>query len=144
MKFEKMNSNDYKIMFPFSLSSEEEIISFVKRIMKKCYKKFSLSGFYQITICSRSFGLFLFLHKEKNSFYQETFDYRVIFDDCSSFYYRTEDYFIIKDCSYVYYLKGAFYALVDDSFDKIFEKVEFGEFLFEFEFDKEESVIVNK
>lgn len=144
MRFEKINSNDYKIMFPFSLPSEEEIISFVKKIMLKFYKKLQLNGFYQITIYSRAFGLFLFLHKEKNSFYQETFDYRVIFDDCSSFYYRTEDYFLVKDCSYVYYFNGAFYALVDDSFDKILEKVEFGEFLFEFEFDKEKSVIVNK
>ena len=47
-----------------------------------------------------------------------------------SIYFKTDDYFKINDLSKVVYLDGEYYCKVDDSFDEMIEKVEFGNFVF--------------
>lgn len=144
MKFQILNSNDIKVFFSGFISSEEEILNCLEKILKNYKNKLQLSGFYQITIYNRKYGLFFLLHKERDSFHSDTFDYRVLFDDEASIYFQTTDYFAIRNCHFIYYYDEMFYALVDDSFDKLFEKVEFGEFLLECEFNQEDSILINK
>lgn len=135
MKFEKINNTDYQLLFPITFFSEEEILAFVKKVLRDYQKQLNLKGFYRIIISNRTFGLFLQVMKVNDSYYKNTFDYRVIFDDDVNFYFQTKDYFAVEQCQYVYYFDGCFYALVDDSFDEILEKVEFGEFVLESSID---------
>ena len=64
-----------------------------------------------------------------DSFYKNTLDLKIEVID-SNVYYKTTDYFIIKNLSNIRYKDGMFYCVVDDSFDEILEKVEFGDFVF--------------
>ena len=46
------------------------------------------------------------------------------------YYFETDDYDVIKECNDIRYMDGLFYCVVDDSFDRILEKVEFGRFIY--------------
>jgi hypothetical protein len=120
MKIEKINSTDYFIYDYFS--EFQAIIECMKR-------RLSLSGFYRVLVCSHSLGTFLQIHKLEDSYYHDTLDLKI---ESSSFpiYFCTKDYFLIQSYSPVYYLEKKYYCIVDDSFDKILEKVEFGDFVF--------------
>ena len=135
MKLEKINNSDYQLLFPTTLSSEEEILTFVKNVFQDYQKQMDLKGFYQVVILNRIFGLFLQIIQVNDSHYKNIFDYRVVFDDETNFYFQTKDYFVVEQCQYVYYFDEYFYALVDDSFDEILEKVEFGKFVLESSLD---------
>ena len=135
MKIEKINNTDYKIIICKKIIQENDIISYIKDLLEKYKIKLNLKGFYRIIVYNRFFGLYLKIIQIEDSYYKDTFDYRIIFDDTSNFYFKTTDYFVVSSCLYIYYLDGYYYALVDDSFDKIFEKVEFGLFELESDFD---------
>ena len=45
-------------------------------------------------------------------------------------YFETEEYEIIKNCNDKRYMDERFYCIVDDSFDLVLEKVEFGNFIY--------------
>ena len=47
-----------------------------------------------------------------------------------NFYFETEDYDLIRNCNDKRYKDGLFYCVVDNDFDKILEKVEFGRFIY--------------
>ena len=129
MKIERMNSTDYLIYDYSSVISEDTIYSDVKRIFQSIRKRILLKGFYRIVVCLKTMGLFLQVIKMEDAFYKDTLDLKIEvypFD----VYFCTEDYFLVKQCSSVYYCEGNYYGLVDDSFDKILEKVEFGSFCF--------------
>ena len=57
-------------------------------------------------------------------------DLKIILNDDNEVYFKTINYLCIKDLGTIRYLDGEFYGLVDDSFDKLLEKVEFGKFIF--------------
>lgn len=142
MKIEKINDTDYQLLFSSTFVSEEEILAFVKNVFQDYQKQLKLKGFYQIIISNRTFGLFLQIIKVNDSYYKDTFDYRVVFDDESNFYFQTKDYFVVEQCQYIYYFDEYFYALVDDSFDEILEKVECGRFVLESSLDLSQSDLI--
>lgn len=144
MKLEKINDTDYLIFVIKSFYHEDEINFYVKEFLNKFKNKLKLSGFYKIIVYNRYFGLFLKLIQIESSYYKDTFDYRIVFDNDSDFYFKTDDYFIVSDCRYIYYFDGYFYALVDDSFDDILEKVEFGLFGLESDFDISSKIVIVK
>lgn len=133
MKIEKINNTDYCVIIFKNFSFDDDISIYIKDFLLKYQKKLKLSGFYRIIVYNRCFGLYLKFVQIEDAYYKNTFDYRIVFDNDSDFYFKTSDYFIVSNCNYVYYFDNYYYALVDDSFDKIFEKVEFG--LFELESD---------
>lgn len=120
MKIERVNSTDY---FIYDYSSDRQTI------IERVKRRLSLSGFYRILVCSHLLGTFLQVHKIEDSYYKDTLDLKV---ETASFpvYFCTKDYFLVQSYSPVYYLEKKYYCIVDDSFDKILEKVEFGDFVF--------------
>ncbi len=144
MKIESIGNFDYQIMVCFHFLEENDIISFIKQFLLSFQKKFKLGGFYKVVVFPRFFGLFFQLLEVKDSYYKNGFDYRITFDTETSFYFRTEDYFVVESCPIIYYYDGVYYGLVDDSFDEILEKVEFGEFVLEKEIDFNQLLLVSK
>lgn len=142
MKIDKISDADYQIVLSVFFSCEEDIISIIKDILKKYQKKLNLKGFYKIIVFNFKYGLFFRLMQIEDSYYKNTFDYRIMFDEKRSFYYQTKDYFIISNLSEVYYFDGYYYALIDDSFDKIFEKVEFGKIILDSDIDFMDKCVV--
>lgn len=142
MKIDKISDVDYQIFLSTFFSCEEDIISIIKDILEKYQKKIDLKGFYKIIVFNFKYGLFFRLLQIEDSYYKNAFDYRIIFDNKSSFYYQTRDYFMISNCQEVYYYDGYYYALVDDSFDKLFEKVEFGKIILDSDIDFLDKCIV--
>lgn len=128
MKIEKINDTDYKVYYYRSIS-DKSLYDGVKELVKKVQKKLKLNGFYQVIVVNKKIGLFLELKKSNDSFYKNTLDLKIEVKDLDV-YYKTTDYFIIKDSSHVSYKDGVYYCIVDDFFDGILEKVEFGDFVF--------------
>ena len=125
MKIERLSNNDL-IVYIFSNieynSNIDEILERIKRITK-------INGFYKVIVNIKSIGYFIKLIKIEDSYYKDTFDYKVVYTN-EDIYYKTEDFFILADYSKVRCSNGYYYVLVDDCFDKILEKIEFGEFVF--------------
>ena len=89
-----------------------------------------LNGYYKVYTYYRKIGLFLNLVKIDDSLYKDSIDLKIILNDDNEVYFKTINYLCIKDLGTIRYLDGEFYGLVDDSFDKLLEKVEFGKFIF--------------
>lgn len=131
IKFEKINSSDYKIYLILKNEIKSTDLSLmIEKILKKFQKKLELKGFYKVIVYPRYFSLFLELVKIEDSFYSHTLDLKIEVDNEMNIYFRTDDYFAVAEVSKVYYFEQWYYALVDSSFDKILEKVEFGSFVF--------------
>ena len=136
MKIERISDESYHVYvysFDGTLETLKESIS---DLMKIIQKRIKISGFYRVIACLKSIGLFLQIIPLDHSLYKDTLDLKIELDHSFDVYYCCDDYFLIKDCFSVKYFNGKFYALVDDSFDKIMEKVEFGDFVFGEEFLK--------
>ena len=129
MKINRINNTDYKIYYYDSIDNNN-IYDEVKRIIKRIQKRLKLNGFYKVLVINKSIGLFLELKRLDDSFYKNTLDLKIEVVDIDV-YYETTDYFIIKDLSNIKYKDGMYYCIVDDSFDEILEKVEFGNFIFD-------------
>ena len=129
MKIQKINDTDY-VIYIFSSNYKEEIKDVIKRIQKLL----KLNGFYKVIVNYKKIGSFIKLIRLEDAFYKNTLDLKIEEVD-EDIYFKTKDYFIIKDCFIKKYFDEYYYALVDDSFDKILEKVEFGDFVFGYEFD---------
>ena len=129
MKITKINDTDYKIYYYKSIFEEKSLYSDIKELVKKIQKRLKLNGFYKVTVVSKKIGLFLELKRIEDSFYKNTLDLKIEVKD-DDIYYKTTDYFIIRDLSNIEYKDGMYYCVVDDSFDEILEKVEFGDFIF--------------
>ena len=67
--------------------------------------------------------------KLDDAFYKNTLDLKIEIRD-EDIYFKTDDYFKIDNLSKVVYLDGMYYCIIDDSFEEILEKVEFGSFVF--------------
>ena len=129
MKITKLNETDYVIYLFNKDIDYYNITEEVKRIIKKIQKLLKLKGFYKTIVITKSIGLFIKLIKLDDSFYKNTLDLKIEIRD-EDIYFKTDDYFKINDLSKVVYLDGEYYCKVDDSFDEMIEKVEFGNFVF--------------
>ena len=130
MKFIKINDFEFYV-YIFSIKySRENLIEDVKGILKKIQKILRLKGFYKVNVSLKSVGLFLKVVRLEDSFYKNTLDLKIEIDNDLDIYYKTNNYYLVCFSSFVYYYDGMFYVLVDESFDKIYEKVEFGDFVF--------------
>ena len=136
MKIQSVNDTDY-IIYMFSRIEKDEIKDKIKSIQKRL----KLSGFYRVRIVNKNIGCFLKLIRLENSFYKDTLDLKIEEVD-EDIYFVTNDYFIIKECSTIMYYDEMFYCIVDDSFDKILEKVEFGDFVFSNDINKSECYVI--
>lgn len=130
MKIEKISNTDYKLYIYSNKLDEKNLNDDIKLIIKKVQKKLKLKGFYKVIACFKSCGLFLHLIKMEDSFYKNTLDLRIVIEDDLDVYFKTSDYFILKTLNKIKYFENCFYGLVDDSFDELIEKVEFGDFIF--------------
>ncbi|MBQ3297371.1 MAG: hypothetical protein IJG97_01050 [Bacilli bacterium] len=128
MKIDKIGPNDYQLyIFKDNKElSEQE----VRELLKKLQDKLKLKGFYRVIVCNKKIGTFIELLKIEDSYYKRVLDLKIIIENEEEVYFKTEDYFLIKELNSIKYNDKYYYGLVDDSFDKILEKVEFGEFIF--------------
>ena len=130
MKIDKINETDYKIYYYKSI--DNNLYDEVKEIIKSIQKRLKLNGFYKVLVINKKIGLFIKLKRLDNNLYKDTLELKIEEKDITV-YYKTADYFIIKDSSNISYKDGLYYCIVDDDFDGILEKVEFGDFVFEIE-----------
>ena len=132
MRIEKINDTDYSgYIFSNSINDDSDFEKFFQKFGKK--KK--LSGFYKIILRRHFIGCFfkiIFIHE---ALYKNSFDFKLEFDSTSNVYFKTKDYFLLDKCFEVCYLDGEYYGLVDNEFDGVIEKVEFGEFVLESDID---------
>ena len=136
MKIDKVSETDYKIyMYNFNID-EKNITEEIKLIVKKLQKRLKLKGFYKVISAIKKCGLFLEVKKIEDSFYRDTLDLRIIVSKDMDVYFKTIDYFLIEKMNVIKYFDKYYYALVDDFFDEIIEKVEFGDFVFGLDIDE--------
>lgn len=133
MKIERVTETDYKLYIYSKILDKDNFSEDIKSFLKKIQKKLKLNGFYKVVACFKSCGLFIILNKMEDSFYKNSLDLRVVIDDDLDVYFKTKDYFILEGLDKVRYFESYYYGLVDNSFKKIFEKVEFGDFVFGYE-----------
>ena len=130
MKIQKVNSTDY-IIYIFSNLNKEE----VKEKISKIQKRLKLRGFYKVLIINKNIGCFIKLIRLEDAFYKDTLDLKIE-EVNKDIYSKRTDYFVVKNSSLVLYNDREYYALVDDSFDEIIEKVEFGDFVLDLNMDE--------
>ena len=133
MKINKLNDNLYKIYYYKDINSD--LYEEVKRIIKSIQKKLKLNGFYKVLVINKKIGLFIELRKINNNFYKDMVELKIDIKDYNV-YFKTTDYFVIKDLSNIRYKDEMYYCVVDESFDEILEKVEFGDFIFGYDVEK--------
>lgn len=127
MKIDKINDTDYKIyIFKYNEAMNTDI---VKVLINKLKDKLKLSGFYRVIVINKKIGTFIEIVRIEKSFYKNVLDLKIIIEE-DKVYFKTDDYFKIKDMNSIKYYNNNYYVLVDDSFNNIIEKVEFGEFIF--------------
>ena len=130
MKISRVNSSELKIYIYDSSVCDETFFEDIHSLMKKIQKRYSLKGFYKVIVCKKSCGIFLDIKKIDDSFYKNTLDLKIEVYPEMDVYFKTDDYFLICSCNNIWYYDKFYYVLVDDCFDKILEKVEFGDFIF--------------
>ena len=127
MKIYKLNDGNYKVYY---YKDNDE----VKEIIKRIQKRLKLNGFYKVLVINKKIGLFIELKRIEDNFYKNTLELKIDIKD-SDVYFKTKDYFVIKDLSNIRYKDEMYYCIVDESFDEILEKVEFGDFVFGYDID---------
>ena len=130
MKVERINDNDYKIYYYESIISNDTIYEDIKILLKKLQKKLKLKGYYKVVVNNKKIGLFIQLIHINDTFYKNNLDLKIEINN-DNIYFKTKDYFLIYSNSLIKCDDEYYYCVVDDSFDKIIEKVEFGDFIFE-------------
>lgn len=130
MKIENINERDYKIYYYKNRLDEKSLYDDIKELIKKIQRKLKLNGFYKVIAINKNVGLFLELKRLDDSFYKNILDLNIEIKE-DNIYYKTADYFVIKDLHDISYKDGMYYCIVDDDFDEILEKVEFGDFVFD-------------
>ncbi len=119
------------------LSSREEIVGCVKTILYKLKTRLKLHGFYKVKVYPQEkVGIFLDVIKLDESDLSNNLDLRIVVYLDEDIYFETEDYFLLEDYKDIRYFDGLFYCKVDDNFDKLLEKVEFGRFIYGKEVNK--------
>lgn len=130
MKIWKISQTDYQIYDYTSEVSSETFYRDIKEIFQKIQKRLKLKGFYRVIVTRKKIGVFMQLILIEDSFYKDIVDLKIEEDDSCEIYYRTEDYFLLKDFSSILFIENMYYVLVNDEFDSIYEKIEFGDFVF--------------
>ena len=130
MKIEKINDSDFNIYIFLNNFHEDTIYEDTKLLFQKIQKRLKLKGFYRVIVTYKSVGLFYQVLKVEDAFYKNTLDLKIEIHNDLDVYFKTEDYFKIKNLGTIRYYDGMYYGLVDESFDQIIEKVEFGDFVF--------------
>ena len=137
LRIESYGKNDYKIFINSSYTKDldylnkDEVIGFIKLFILKLKNKLSLRGFYKIRVYPKNkIGIFLDITKLDDIDLSNNLDLRVMIRYDEEYYFETDDYDVIKECNDIRYMDGLFYCVVDDSFDRILEKVEFGRFIY--------------
>ncbi len=134
MKIYKLDDNGYKIYYYRGINNDKPLYDEVKELIKNIQKKLKLSGYYKVLVINKKIGLFIELKKLEDTFYRNTLELKIDIKD-SPIYFKTTDYFIIKGMSNIRYKDGMYYCIVDESFDEILEKVEFGDFIFGYDIE---------
>lgn len=134
----KLNAKDsYKFFInkyffkDINVDEKEQIVDFVKEVVLKKRKILNLRGFYKVIVyVNKKVGIFIDITKLEDSSYFNNLDLRVIVNSNSEVYFETEDYFLIEKAKEKYFYNNKFYALIDEEFDNILERVEFGRFIY--------------
>lgn len=134
MKIYKLNENNYKIYYYEGIRNDKPLYDEVKEIIKNIQKRLKLNGFYKVLVINKNIGLFIELKRVDNTFYKNTLELKIDIKD-DPVYFETTDYFVIKDLSNIRYKDEMYYCIVDESFEEILEKVEFGDFIFGYDID---------
>lgn len=134
MKIERINDTDYKIYYYERIINNNTIYDDIKILLKRLQKRLKLNGFYKVIVTSKKIGLFLKLIHIDDVFYKNSLDLKIEINN-DNIYYKTEDYFLINNSKEIRCLDEYYYCVVDDDFDEILEKVEFGDFIFEKDID---------
>ena len=122
-----MNSTDY-FLYDYSYPIHKEtLMEDVKELFLLLHSLLSLNGYYKVSVIIKTIGVFLRVHFVEDTFYHKKFDMKVELIE-EDVYYCTTDYDSVLDFSSILYYEGVYYGLVEDSFDSILEKVEFGYF----------------
>ena len=137
MKIEVCAKDNYSIflnsgfMKGMDVNNKEELINFIKNFVFKIKNKLNLRGFYKIRVFSHDkVGVFLDVIKLDDIDLSNNLDLRIIIMNDAEIFFETDDYDVIADYNEKRYFDGKFYCIVDDLFDKIFEKVEWGRFIY--------------
>ena len=137
MKIEISGKNNYNIFINrnyignVDLSSKEELAGFIKSFILGIREKLNLRGFYKVKVFPHdSIGLFVELIKLDELEFSNNLDLRVIVYLNEKIFFETDDYFLIEDCNDKRYLDGKFFCIVDDYFESLLSKVEFGRFIY--------------
>lgn len=135
MKIYKLNNTDYKIYYYKGIDDNKPLYDEVKELIKSIQKILKINGFYRVLVINKKIGLFIELKRLEDSFYKNTLELKIDIRD-EDVYFETTDYFVIKDLSNIRYKDEMYYCIVDESFDEILEKVEFGDFIFGYDVEK--------
>ena len=137
MKIEVSGKNNYNIFINrqytgnMDFFNKEELISFIKEFILKIRSRLNLRGFYKVKVFPQNYvGLFIELIKLDDLEFSNNLDLRVIVCFDEKFFYETDDYFLIENCNEKRYLDRKFFCIVDDCFEEILSKVEFGRFIY--------------
>ena len=129
MKISKINDTDYKIYYYKDNINKDCLYDRIRDIIKSIQKRLKLKGFYKVVVFCKKIGLFIQLIYVDDNLYKNILDLKIeIIDD--DVYFKTSDYFVIKDLSNIRYFNNMYYVLVNDDFDRVLDRIEFGEFLF--------------
>lgn len=147
MKIEVSGKNNYNIFLTreyvkcIDISSNEAIIQFIKDYISKIKTRFNLTGFYKAKVFPKdNLGIFIELIKLDESDFSNNLDLRIIVYFNEKIFYETDDYYLIENCNSKRYFDGKFFCIVDDCFDDLLSKVEFGRFIY----GKEVNNLLNK
>lgn len=137
MKIEVSGKDDYVIFLNRSylrnvnFSEKDDVIIFIKDFLLKLKSYLCLRGFYKVKVFPQDkIGMFLELLKLDDMDLSNNLDLRIIVMQEEKFFFETDDYDLIKNCNNKRYYEGHFYCVVDDYFDELLEKVEFGRFIY--------------
>lgn len=111
--------------------NREDIVKCVKEVIFKVRGRLGLRGFYKIKVFPQDkIGMFLEIIKLDDNEISNNLDLRIVVYMDEKFYFETNDFFKIENCNDKRYFEGLFYCIVDDDFDSVLEKVEFGRFIY--------------
>ena len=137
MKIEIAGTDNYNIFINnlyienINYNEKEEVTNIVKKILMSLKNRLKLRGFYKVKVFPNDkLGLFLELIKLEDLEFSNNLDLRIIVYFDEKIFFETEDYFIINDCNEKRFLNGNFYCIVDDKFDMLLDKIEFGRFVY--------------
>lgn len=137
MKIEVCGKDNYNVFVnriyvqELNFSDKEELIKFIKKFILKIKNKLCLRGFYKIKVFpQQKIGLFLEIIKLDDMDLSDNLDLRVVIMQDEKFFYEVDDYDLISRYNEKRYFDGHFYCVVDDEFDNIIEKSEFGRFIY--------------